>query len=382
MSRAQTLVLALLIVNFLLGAFCLAAARGERAAPAIRLWGWGTLIYATGLAITLQQWVPAAVGLTIGNSLISWSPIIVIEGVLANSNFRLNRRVSYSVLAMVIALLVYGNAFAESPSLINLLAPTPLAIVLFAIGAFRMLRTPPPAAKTAAIFLAVAMLLAVAVWTLRVAFIWIIARVTSDRDSVDLVISLFAIAQIVVAVACTMALFWIEVSKMETALTKVAFTDALTELPNRRAIMLRFREEESQAVRHGKQFALLILDIDHFKQFNDRYGHLTGDAVLRHVADCLSRTRRAGDALARVGGEEFVMLLTGDLSVALGAAERLRAQVEESTFDCRGASLSVTVSGGLSMFPADGVNWDQLFAEADRRMYLSKKNGRNRVTSS
>ena len=382
MSRAQTVVLALLVINFLLGVLCLAVARGERTVPALRLWGWGTLIYAFGLVITLQRWIPAAIALAIGNALIAWSPIIVIEGVLANTNFRLDRRWTYGALAVVIGVLIYGNTLAEQRSLINLLAPTPLAIVLFVIGAYRMLRSPPPAAQIAARFLAGTMLLAVTVWSLRVAVLWNVARLTDDRDAVDLVISLFAIAQIVVAVACTMALFWIEVRKMEMVLTKVAFTDALTELPNRRAIIQRFGEEESQAVRHGKQFALLILDIDHFKQFNDRYGHLTGDAVLRHVAARLARTRRAGDALARVGGEEFVRLLSGDLAVAQGAAERLRAQVEESTFDCRGTTLSVTVSGGLAMFPADGLDWDQLFSEADKRLYQAKRNGRNRVTVS
>ncbi|MEO8101860.1 MAG: GGDEF domain-containing protein, partial [Betaproteobacteria bacterium] len=382
MSRAQTVVLALLIMNFLLGALCLAAARGERSVPALRLWGWGTLIYAAGLAITMQRWMPAAVGLTLGNALIAWSPIIIVEGVLANTDFRLKRRWAYAALVLVIAILVYGNSLAEPLSLINLVAPTPIAIVLFLLGAYQLLRKPPSAARVAARFLAGTMLFAVAVWSLRIAFIWNIASVNNDRDSVDLVISLFAIAQIVVAVACTMALFWIEVRKMEMVLTRVAFTDSLTELPNRRAIIQRFKEEESQAVRHGKQFALLILDIDHFKQFNDRYGHLTGDAVLRHVADCLARTRRAGDALGRMGGEEFVMLLAGDLLIAQGAAERLRAQVEEDVFHCRGATLSVTVSGGLAMFPGDGVDWDQLFSEADRRLYVSKQNGRNRITAS
>ena len=382
MSRAQTVVLALLMMHFLLGALCLAVARGERSVPALRIWGWGLLIYAVGLVITMQRLIPAAVGLTLGNSLIAWASIISVEGVLANTNFRLNRRWAYGALAAVIAVLIYGNFAGEPRPLVNLAAPTTIAIGMFVFGAHRLLRTPPPAARTAAMFLAGTMLLAVAVWTLRMAFVWNIAIITNDRDGIDLVISLFAIVQIIVAVACTMALFWIEVRKIEMVLTKVAFTDALTELPNRRAILKRFQEEESKAVRHGTQFALLILDIDHFKQFNDRYGHLTGDAVLRHVADCLAQTRRAGDALARVGGEEFVMLLAGDLQVSQGAAERLRARVQEGNFDCRGATLSVTVSGGLAMFPADGVDWDSLFAAADKRLYLSKRNGRNRVTSS
>ena len=381
MSRAQTLVLALLVIHVLLGALCLAVARGERKVPALRLWGWGLFIYAIGLVITMQRLTPPALAFTVGNALIAWAPIIAVEGVLANTDFRLDRRWSYGALAAVIAALIYGNTIAETGTLINLFAPSAIAIGVFIYGAFRLLRSPPQSARTAAIFLSGTMLIAVSVWIMRTAFIWNVAVITNDRDSIDLVISLFAIAQIVVAVACTMALFWIEVRKMEMVLTSVALTDALTEVPNRRAILKQFKEEESQAVRHGTQFGLLILDVDHFKRVNDRYGHLTGDAVLRHVAECLSNARRAGDSLGRVGGDEFVMLLIGDLTVAQGAAERLRLQVQSSGFECRGETLSVTVSGGLAMFPADGVDWDSLFGKADRRLYESKQNGRNRVTS-
>ena len=382
MSRAQTVVLALLVMHFLLGGLCLVVARGGRSVPALRFWGWSLLIYAVGLVVTMQRLTPASVSLALGNALIAWASILAVEGVLSNTNVRLDKRWAYGVLTAVITILIVGNFRGEPSSLTNITAPTIMAIGMFAFASYHLIRSPPLAAKTPAMFLAGTMLLAIAVWIMRTAFIWNIALITNDRDAIDQVVSLFAIAQLVVAVACTMALLWIEVRKMEMVLTKVAFTDALTELPNRRAAMKRFGEEESQAVRHGTHFALLILDIDHFKQFNDRYGHLTGDAVLRHVADGLAKARRAGDSLARVGGEEFVMLLMGDRATAHGAAERLRSCVQESTLDCRGATLSVTVSGGLAMFPDDGVDWDRLFAEADRRLYASKQNGRNRVTSS
>ena len=381
MSRQQTLVLALLVMHVLLAALCLAVARGERKMPALRLWGWGLVIYAVGLVVTMQRFTPPAFSLILGNSLIAWAPIVTVEGVLANTNVRMSRRWLYGMLGVVIAVLIYGNMIGEPRLLINICAPTTIAVGAFAFGAYHMFRTPPPAATRAAMFLGATMLLAVAVWIMRTAFIWNIALITNDRDSIDLVISLFAIAQIVMAVACTMTLFWIEVRKMEMVLTTVAFTDALTEVPNRRAILKQFKEEESQAVRHGTQFGLLILDIDHFKHFNDRYGHLTGDAVLRHVAECLARARRAGDSFGRVGGEEFVMLLRGDKATSQGAAERLRLQVQEHPFEFRGEALSVTVSGGLAMFPGDGVDWDRLFGEADKRLYLSKQAGRNRVTA-
>jgi diguanylate cyclase (GGDEF)-like protein len=381
MTRAQTVVLALLIMHYLLGALCLAVARGERASPALRLWGWGLLLYSTGLVITMQRVLPASVSLALGNAIIAWAPIITIQGVLANTRIQLNMRWAYAALAITVMILLANNFSAEPAMFLNLIVPSPLAAVLFCYGAYWLWRAPPEAAPHPARFMAIAMLMDVWVWILRIGFIWMIGRGTNDRDSVDLVISLFAIAQLVVSVACTMALFWIEVRKMEETLIRFALTDSLTELPNRRAVLEQFKEIESQAVRHGNHFALLILDIDHFKQFNDKFGHLTGDRVLRHVADCLARARRAGDFLGRIGGEEFVMLLNGDRQTAISAAERLRAQVQENTLDCAGTTLSVTVSGGLATFPADGVDWDKLFAEADRRLYTSKREGRNRVTA-
>jgi len=381
MTRAQTVVLALLIMHYLLGALCLAVARGERASPALRLWGWGLLLYSTGLVITMQRVLPASVSLALGNAIIAWAPIVAIQGVLANTRIQLNMRWAYAALAMTVIILLANNFSAEPVIFLNLVVPSPLAVVLFCYGAYWLWRAPPAAAPQPARFMAIAMLMDVWVWILRIGFIWMIGRGTNDRDSVDLVISLFAIAQLVVSVACTMALFWIEVRKMEATLINVALTDSLTGLPNRRAVLERFSETESLAVRHGNHFALLILDIDHFKQFNDKFGHLTGDRVLRHVADCLARARRAGDFLGRIGGEEFVMLLNGDRQTAISAAERLRAQIQENTLDCAGTTLSVTVSGGLAMFPADGVDWDKLFAEADRRLYTSKREGRNRVTA-
>ena len=103
-----------------------------------------------------------------------------------------------------------------------------------------------------------------------------------------------------------------------------------------------------------------------------------GAAGLAAVVGFLVATKGA-EVLIQVPPD---LLIKGDLAIAKAAAERLRSQVQESTLDCGGATLSVTISGGLAMFPGDGVSWDQLFAEADKRLYASKRNGRNRITSS
>ncbi|QJR14742.1 GGDEF domain-containing protein [Usitatibacter palustris] len=383
MSRAQTLVLALLVLNILLGSVCIAVARGDRHSPALRYWGWGMLVYALGLAITQMGFLPRSFALAVGNSLIAWAPVLSIRAVVTHTPHVLPKRLVYAVLAVTIAVLVWNNFFAApSLALVNLLAPSFIAIGLFVLGTVWLLRSPPAEAYAAARFLALVMAVTIVLWIARNAFVINAIGGTNDRDRVDFIISLFAIGQIVVAVACTMSLFWIEVRKMEAALRKVAFSDALTELPNRRAMMERFTEEAARATRHGSGFALLVLDIDHFKRVNDQHGHLAGDAVLRNVAQLLASNKRAEDGLARIGGEEFVLLLTDPSGDAAATADRLRDCIAQSELVAAGSRLRATVSGGIARYPEDGTDWDRLFGVADRRLYESKKAGRDRVTSS
>jgi diguanylate cyclase (GGDEF)-like protein len=229
--------------------------------------------------------------------------------------------------------------------------------------------------------MAAILVFAVAVWILRDVMMSGALNDVPDRDRLDLTVALFAIAQIVVSVACTMSIFWIEVRKMEATLIRVAHSDVLTDLSNRRAIMARFREEVARAARQGQPLAMLVFDIDRFKQVNDTHGHLAGDAVLKHVAATLAAGKRSEDVLGRIGGEEFMLLLTHhSADNALHLAERLREHVAAAALDFEGKTLSVTVSGGISVYPEDGADWDHLYAQADRRLYESKRNGRNRVT--
>lgn len=122
-----------------------------------------------------------------------------------------------------------------------------------------------------------------------------------------------------------------------------------------------------------------MFDVDHFKRINDAHGHLQGDAALCHVAQVLDRGRGSNDAVGRVGGEEFVVLLHGVSGAdALPAADRLRAAVATTPPPAQELP-ALTVSGGVAVYPQDGRDWDQLFATADRRLYAAKHGGRNRV---
>jgi diguanylate cyclase (GGDEF)-like protein len=166
------------------------------------------------------------------------------------------------------------------------------------------------------------------------------------------------------------------------ALSLLARTDGLTGLSNRRSYDEVFALEWALAAERGAPLSLLIVDADHFKQFNDRFGHHRGDAVLRAMADCLRRTLDAGGISFRFGGEEFVALLPGaDATMAIAAAERVRRAVVNLQIahapDIGGvATVSIGVS---SADPGSGDAPDGLFTAADAALYAAKKAGRNRV---
>ena len=163
----------------------------------------------------------------------------------------------------------------------------------------------------------------------------------------------------------------------------LASLDGLTGIANRRALDERFSQEWSRAIRVGTPLALVMIDIDHFKQFNDIYGHHAGDRCLQAVATALqSKVQRGQDHLARFGGEEFALLLPHtDLQGALHIAEQLRLAVLDLAIPHRaGAEGVVTVSlGCAALSPVNGEDESRLLETADAALYQAKSSGRNRV---
>jgi diguanylate cyclase (GGDEF)-like protein len=165
-------------------------------------------------------------------------------------------------------------------------------------------------------------------------------------------------------------------------LKKISITDPLTTLLNRRYFQERLHEEVERSKRHGLPLSLIMIDIDHFKSFNDRYGHPAGDEALKLAAACMRNTIRTIDVAARYGGEEFTVILPQTTkSSAQTIAERICRDVEKIDFAFvrekdRG---SITVSIGLASFPDDADTLEDLIRNSDRALYLAKEHGRNRV---
>jgi diguanylate cyclase (GGDEF)-like protein len=161
-----------------------------------------------------------------------------------------------------------------------------------------------------------------------------------------------------------------------------SITDSKTGLYNHHHFMQRLEQEITRISRHGSRAGILMLDIDHFKRFNDTWGHLAGDEILIEIASTIKKTIRAEDMGARFGGEEFcVLAVECDEKVLLEMSERIRQAIESTTVIFQGNTLSVTVSIGCYKLEGPApLNAEACLDRADRALYLSKSGGRNRST--
>lgn len=162
---------------------------------------------------------------------------------------------------------------------------------------------------------------------------------------------------------------------------RMMVTDGLTQTANKRALQDFLEKEVARARRYGRNLSILMLDLDHFKHVNDRYGHLTGDVVLKEVAATIQQRVRREELFARYGGEEFVIVLPEtNVSGALEFSEVLRKMVEAKVISFEGHSIQVTVSIGVAQFnPFVHLTPEDLLRAADQNLYIAKSRGRNCV---
>jgi diguanylate cyclase (GGDEF)-like protein len=175
----------------------------------------------------------------------------------------------------------------------------------------------------------------------------------------------------------------VENARLFTEVQHLAITDALTQLNNRGHFMVAAAQELRRAREEGLPLSLLMFDVDHFKKFNDTYGHAVGDRVLVLVSSCIRGSLRGTDMAARYGGEEFVVLLPGVAldEAASHAAERLRARVEGAALAIDDGSVRVTISIGVAQLTAEDAGLAGLLKRADDALYRAKAEGRNRVVA-
>jgi diguanylate cyclase (GGDEF)-like protein len=168
---------------------------------------------------------------------------------------------------------------------------------------------------------------------------------------------------------------------MQTTLAASSLSDRLTGLYNYGTFADYLHHEVTKIDRYGGELTLIMLDLDHFKQFNDRHGHEAGNGVLQRVGATLRSAVRDADMAARYGGEEFTVLIRGDETHGYELAERLRRAIETTAIEVRGGGeVFCTVSAGVATYPLCAVDETELVERADDALYESKRRGRNRVT--
>ena len=171
----------------------------------------------------------------------------------------------------------------------------------------------------------------------------------------------------------------IEIKAILAQAHEIANTDVLTFLPNRRKIIVDLQEEVIRSNRYGTPLSISLLDLDHFKDINDTYGHTTGDEALRSVASRLRDQIRNPDTIGRYGGEEFLIVLpSSELKAAGEQAERLCQTVRAMQIDANDHSFTVTISVGVAQYRIRDENWEQFLHRVDEALYKAKEQGRDR----
>jgi len=170
--------------------------------------------------------------------------------------------------------------------------------------------------------------------------------------------------------------------KLYREIERVAITDSLTDVYTRRFVLERLQEEIKRSRIRKINMSFLMIDVDHFKSFNDEYGHMTGDQVLGEIGSIIKENIREIDIPGRFGGEEFCVVLPDtDPEGARFAAERIRRSAEESLIKAYDTTIQATLSIGIATFPKDGTKATEIIDKADWTLYKAKKQGRNRVCS-
>jgi diguanylate cyclase (GGDEF)-like protein len=360
----------------------------------------GLLYIASSRQASLLHWAMAGIFFSMSNSIAAWiihghgaGPMLAglgnalhvagQLGMLAGARRHLNLRPGWGWFTAIAALVLaaHGLPFASASPVNRLYLMTPVVATINLATAWLLWRGSEREARAAYLPLVVLEVLSAVQIGLRCA-----AMAANDGHAPaflggQFLLTTGALSMLVFLSVGTMGCALIVTQQQTLALRRASLTDVLTGWLNRRALNDIATREFRRCRRTGTPAYFLTFDIDHFKSINDRYGHGVGDAAIRHVTTVSARVLRGYDALFRIGGEEFAVLLTGaTLDDVVRIAERLRELVSQSPLHAQGQAVSMTVSVGVAGLEAGDHKWEDILRRADEALYHAKQHGRDRVS--
>jgi diguanylate cyclase (GGDEF)-like protein len=372
-------------VSTILFVVMLVAWRAQRTYPGFGRWAAGLLPNALGwLLIGLRGLIPDWASVVLGNALLLYSPILLFESIRQYRGKPARDWLNYGLLLLLTLGFIYFTWLQPNVNarvlIINACTLVVIVRCALALFLFTPIELRPSYWFTGSLFGLFGLVLFV-----RVVTAFALPNL-SNPFQVDVWQSVVFMATIVLSVAFTFGFFMmtnarlaLDLQQAETDMRQLAMTDYLTGAYNRRSFDDLGRRECARAQRNGSSLALLILDIDHFKDFNDSYGHLAGDELLCALVEACRANLRQVDLLARWGGEEFAILLPETDGIGcINVAEKLRQAAAELTVP-GGGQAGITISLGGALWTPEDQQLETLLRRADLALYQAKRRGRDCV---
>ncbi|QNK02539.1 GGDEF domain-containing protein [Dyella telluris] len=347
----------------------------------LRIWVASIWINTLGITlIGLRNHIPDVLSIVLGNGLLVTGNILTLRGIKQHLGRPMRWRWPI-LLALVYTGAIAWFAFGTPNLGARLLAGSLQAMAFNLAYAYLLLRYAEPDIRKSCRIAGVVLLVNGLFYLVR-SFVPMNPEASQNLMLAGVPVAATYVIGILTTLASYFALLQLITERLMVDLRRAARTDGLTGLLNRSAIVAEGREALERCQERGQSFALMIFDLDYFKQINDRWGHDAGDAVLRHVSQQLREAIQWPHYLSsRYGGEEFVVALPGaTLDQGLAAAERLRHALAHSHARFSNQSIPVTASIGVAV-ARSGTRFEHLVRQADHAMYRSKSDGRNGVSA-
>lgn len=366
------LALALVLVGFRIVRRAIPELRGIRRLSIFILFG----VTATFL-LAARNRAPAVMSVFAGNFLLLFGPLYFYTAAAEILGVRARGLRWLAGLGFAGTAVLYWSSLIHPQIFVRLMVHSVVIGTIFAASALLLFRTqkaPLASAARASAWFAAAMAALEFTWMF---YPWIL-RITPNFEHPDPEDAAFSYLAMLLALASVGALSWLSLCVHRGELEHVAQTDSLTGLLNRGAFEVVLRRDLQRCHRSGSTVAVMLIDLDYFKQVNDSFGHAVGDRVLRRISSALTAHTRPSDVLSRYGGEEFVVLLReAGVDDAHAAAERIRSEVQALEDLPEGVNLTASIGVAVNL---PGEAPDELLGRADEALYRSKKEGRNLVT--